>query len=166
MSLTGFLVMIYFVYNKIRSTSSGKSKQRGADVKPRPPKKLENLLFFHGSNAKFDSFDETKLGKHSIIGLFGFMFTTRYKDAYKMGKYVYEVRLKINNPYVLIIESSQFETVTWSKESILNFKRDLITNGYDSIILVSLDTGLDVNDIAYIIVFYSDQISTMKIVNY
>lgn len=63
--------------------------------------------FYHGSNVKFDKFDMAWFGK-TDDGYYGrgFYFFDVCSEANDYGKYVYKVKLNVNNPLTLPYDSS------------------------------------------------------------
>ena len=62
------------------------------------------MILFHGTKTKFSSFDDRKKGSSTDSGLRGrgFYFSTNIKSAQSYGGNVYEVYLKMENPFDLL----------------------------------------------------------------
>lgn len=78
------------------------------------------LVVYHGTNAKFDTFDTKTYG-----GAFGFgaYFSDSYAASESYGKNVFETYLKIENPLIINNENIRYANDSYAK-----------ANGYDGII--------------------------------
>lgn len=78
------------------------------------------LVVYHGTNAKFDTFDTKTYG--SAFG-FGAYFSDSYAAAESYGEKVFETYLKIENPLIINNENIRYADDSYAK-----------ANGYDGII--------------------------------
>lgn len=116
----------------------GKSKAINKDGTPK--------VFYHGTDADFTAFDQSKSG----VGMFGdgFYFTDSKEDSSGYGENVMPVYLRITNPY----------TATQKEAGYLNTAK-LQKDGYDGIII----KGIDVTNM---VVFDPNQIKSADPVTY
>ena len=81
------------------------------------------ITLYHGSKNKFSSLDDRKKGSSTDDGIRGrgFYFSTNIKSAQSYGNNIYEVYLKIENPFDLLSFSSLDEII-----SLLNIDSSII----------------------------------------
>lgn len=107
----------------------GKSKIRRADGSP--------IVVMHGSPARFDAFDNSKLAgasTHTSAGL-GHFFTRSQATAerYADGGSIYRGYLRMERPYTMPLEEAQsFE----SAEDSANRRQELKRQGYDGVAML------------------------------
>lgn len=71
------------------------------------------MILIHGSKANFSSFDDGKKGSSTDDGMRGrgFYFSTNIKSSQSYGNNLYEVYLKIENPFDLLSFNSLDEII-------------------------------------------------------
>lgn len=112
---------------------------------------MNNEIFYHGTNRTFNDFEIPKTSQNlkCQLGLLGIFFTkcpklasdftkvwwTNEKSKYKKGANVRPVKLNIKNP--LKLNNTQFLLFSGkSDKDIINFREQIISEGYDSIIFL------------------------------
>lgn len=66
--------------------------------------KQQTIIVYHGSNNKFETFNDKHKGSrmgNSPSNMGGFFFTDNIEVAKSFGKYVYTVKLILNNPLII-----------------------------------------------------------------
>ena len=136
----------------------GKSKTLSKNNSP--------LILYHGTNnGIFDIFDISDKSSNHPSNILGYFFTpekdlaynyslrklNKFDDELPKNKKVYEVYLKIENPFY-INYNDYYNFTEHKKHEIEQFKNDLINKGYDGIIVG--------NNIEFI-VFHSNQIKSI-----
>ena len=71
-------------------------KKQGIDKELSLNEELNNKIYYHGSNQKFDTFDKSKI-KENKLGLM-FNFTDDYSIAYQYGDNIIKAHLDLKNP--------------------------------------------------------------------
>jgi hypothetical protein len=106
-----------------------------------------NLILYHGSNNKFEKFNKKFLGSSmgkAPSNMRGFYFTNNIKLAKSFGKYIYKVKVKINNPYIFNANGKGYSQLKHTINNIV----DEIDNQYDSILIRNYqDAGIGISDL-------------------
>ena len=106
---------------------------------------FQHMIFYHGTNNKFDSFDE----KYQLNGWLGkgFYFTDNKESAKEHGKYIMKVHLDIRNPFYVEGESPS-DVYTEINQKLNSDRTDndeisylLKKNLYDGVVFKHWDKG-------------------------
>jgi len=94
----------------------------------------EPIVFYHGSNNEFTTFDKNKIGSGTDAGWLGegFYFYTKQDQASQYGN-VSSYYLKITNPYFATTEDNERLAQLNSKEASSEFTQELKNEGYDGV---------------------------------
>jgi len=92
------------------------------------------MIFYHGSNKKFDSFDKNTIGSGTDAGWlgWGFYFYTNIHEAEQYGK-VSAYCLRITNPYFATHEDNERLAELNNVEASKAFTKQLMGQGYDGV---------------------------------
>lgn len=92
------------------------------------------VLFYHGSNKKFDKFDKNMINSSTDAGWLGhgFYFYTDISEAQQYGK-VRTFYLNIENPYFATDDDNERLAELNDIEISKEFTEDLISQGYDGV---------------------------------
>ena len=92
------------------------------------------MIFYHGTNAKFDTFDKSKINTSTDAGWLGhgFYFYTDKHEASQYGN-VRSFFLNITNPYYATDEDNERLAELNDIQASKDFTTDLIANGYDGV---------------------------------
>lgn len=92
------------------------------------------IVFYHGSNSEFDTFDKSKMGTSTDPGWLGvgFYFYTDYHEASQYGK-VKVYHLRIENPYYATDEENSRLADANNLEASQEFTNEVRGEGYDGV---------------------------------
>jgi len=92
------------------------------------------MIFYHGSNNKFDGFDKNTIGSGTDAGWlgWGFYFYTSLHEAEQYGK-VSAYCLRITNPYFATHEDNERLAELNNVEASKAFTKQLVGQGYDGV---------------------------------
>jgi hypothetical protein len=92
------------------------------------------MVFYHGSNNEFNTFDKSKIGSNTDAGWLGsgFYFYTDKYEALQYGN-VNSYFLKIENPYFATDEDNQRLANLNNPQASKQFTQQLINDGYDGV---------------------------------
>lgn len=92
------------------------------------------ILFYHGSNKKFDKFDKNMINSSTDAGWLGhgFYFYTDISEAQQYGK-VRTFYLNIKNPYFATDDDNERLAELNDIEISKEFTKELISDGYDGV---------------------------------
>ena len=130
---------------KVEANKERQAKQREAT------KKEQKITVYHGTEAKFDRFDDTKLGTSEFAvqsSQLGHFFSSSKDEANKYGKNLVSANIEMANPYI-----TSWDNV--KEEDGLDLKNKLKKQGYDGVII--RDKGKP----DYYVAFNSDQIKIL-----
>lgn len=114
-----------------------------------------DTVYYHGTNEEFVSFSKSKVRSSTGAALFGdgFYFTDRENIASGYGENIKKVYLRTENPYIIDDNSVEDDLNSLSDEDA--FKKELVTRGYDSVII-------DQSGEKEVVVFEPDQIRSIN----
>lgn len=100
--------------------------------------------WYHGSDYKFDSFENFQSSGPSALGIF---VTDDKSFAEMFGEYVYEVSIRYSKPYKISMDKWFDIRGEHAKDTIYfrNMRNNLISKGYDSLFIKERETKLSDN---------------------
>jgi hypothetical protein len=133
-----FKISIFGYDPDILKTSSFKAFFKGSKIKD---KEGYPLVLYHGTNASFEKFDNTRYeGERQIGADEGYFFTPNKKVAQRFGSNLKKVFLNIKNPREI---DGEIIGVSVDREYFIKSSKEM---GYDGIIIHNADTGAGIAD--------------------
>lgn len=123
----------------------------------------KNNSWYHGSDYKFSSFENFESSGPSALGI----FVSDSEDFAKLfGEYVYNVKIKSNNPYKISADKWDKIRLKHAKDTeyFKNLKKELQKKGYDSLEISERNStfaNVNVRDPKIVALFDKSQIEIM-----
>jgi hypothetical protein len=123
-----------------------------------------NETWYHGSEYKFDSFENFQSSGPSALGIF---VTDDKSFAEMFGEYVYEVNIRYSNPYEISYDKWDDIRSKHAKDTnyFRNMRNNLISKGYDCLFIKERETtfgGTTFMDGNIVVLFDKSQIDIVQ----
>lgn len=125
---------------------------------------------YHGSSKNFEKFSKESIGKNADYGYYGYgiYFTPHKALARYYGKYLYECKLELTNPYITKAGSARdldnelnIEKSKNPKERAILINKTLTDMGHNCVIIKDYHS----NDIREICMFNVDDITILNVIS-